>query len=137
MLLYVTVKNQGKRKPVLARRELVLQETPDNLQELITAIVSSQVKELADKQGRGELISVLTGGGNRKREFSGKIGFRTVYSDKPAEPEQAVEAAILAFEHGLYKVFLRGEACARLYAPLQLSEGDELVFISFTRLAEY
>lgn len=137
MLLYVTVKNQGKRKPVLARRALVLQETPDNLQELITAIVSSQVKELADKQGQGELIPVLTGGGNRKREFSGKIGFRTVYSDKPAEPEQAVEAAILAFEHGLYKVFLRGEACARLHAPLQLSEGDELVFISFTRLAEY
>lgn len=56
MLLYVTVKSVGKRKPVLGRREWVLEQTPGNLEELITAVVALQVKELTDKQGRGELI---------------------------------------------------------------------------------
>jgi hypothetical protein len=137
MLLYVTVKNPGKRKPVLERRELILQETPGNLQELITGIVSSQVQVLADKQGRGELIPYLTRDEIRDRRSSGKIGFGTVYNDRLPELDQAVEAALLAFEDGLYKVFLREEACNRLHAPLLLNEGDELVFIRFTMLAEY
>ncbi len=135
MLLYVTVKNSGKRKPVLERRELVLQETPGNLEELITAIVALQLKELADKQGRGELIPYLTRGEIRERGISGKIGFGTVYNNKPPELEQAVEAALLAFEDGLYKVFLREEAFTRLHEPMEIGEGDELVFIRFTMLA--
>jgi hypothetical protein len=135
MLLYVTVKNLGKRKPVLERRELILPETPGNLQELITAIVAVQVQELADKQGRGELMRYLTRDELRDRRTSGKIGFGSVYNDKLPELDQAVEAALLAFEDGLYKVFLREEACALLHEPLHLLEGDELVFIRFTMLA--
>lgn len=135
MLLYVTVKNLGKRKPVLKRREVVLQETPGNLQELITEIVSLQVQELADKQGRGELIPYLTRGEIRERGISGKIGFGTVYNNKLPELDQAVEAALLAFEDGVFKVFLREEACTRLQEPLEIGEGDELVFIRFTMLA--
>lgn len=135
MLLYVTVKSVGKRKPVLGRRELVLEETPGNLEELITAVVALQVKELTDKQGRGELIPFLTGDAINNQRVSGKIGFGTVYNDNPPEPGAAVEAALLAFEDGLYKVFLREEACKRLQEPLVLNEGDELVFIRFTMLA--
>ncbi|UQZ34908.1 hypothetical protein C2I18_16105 [Paenibacillus sp. PK3_47] len=135
MLLYVTVKSMGKRRPVLERRELVLEPAPGNLEELITAIVAKQVKELADKQGRGELIPFLTANAVNNQRVTGKIGFGTAYNDKPPELEKAAEAALLAFEDGLYKVFLREEACERLQEPLLLNEGDELVFIRFTMLA--
>ncbi|WP_245236990.1 hypothetical protein [Paenibacillus ihuae] len=132
VLLYVTVKKLGKRKPVLERRELVLHETPGNLQELITRIVSLQVQELADKQGRGELIPYLTRGELRERGISGKIGFGTVYNNKLPELDKTVEAVLLAFEEGLFKVFLREKACTRLQEPLEIGEGDELVFIRLT-----
>ncbi|CAM4517482.1 hypothetical protein [Paenibacillus typhae] len=131
MRLYVTVKSGGKRKPVLGRRELILAQTPGNLEELITAVVATQMKELTDKQGRGELIHFLTGGAINNQRGSGKTGFGTVYNDNLPELGKALEAALLGFEDGLYKVFVRGEACQRLQEPLVLNDGDELVFIRF------
>lgn len=135
MLLYATVKSVGKRKPVLERKKLIFDKPPGNLQELITEIVALQIKELADKQGRGEFIPFLTGGNIRAQGISGKVGFGTVYNEKLPELETAVETALLAFEDGLYKVFIREEACTRLNEPLLLGEGDEVVFIRFTMLA--
>lgn len=135
MRLYVTVKSLGKRKPVLARQELLLQRTPATLQELITEIVVLQVQELADKQGRGEIIPYLTGSEIEKQGENGKVGFGTVYNGELPDTGEAAAAALLAFEDGLYKVFLEEQECALLEEPLQIQEGDELVFIRFTMLA--
>ncbi|AIQ56303.1 hypothetical protein [Paenibacillus borealis] len=135
MRLYVTVKSLGKRKPVLARQELLLQGTPATLQELITEIVALQVQGLADKQGRGEIIPYLTGSEIHEQGENGKVGFGTVYNSELPDTGEAVAAALLAFEDGLYKVFLEEQECALLEEPLQIQEGDELVFIRFTMLA--
>ncbi|WP_342424448.1 hypothetical protein [Paenibacillus sp. FSL E2-0178] len=135
MRLYVTVKSLGKRKPVLARQELVLQGTPATLQELITEIVVLQVQGLADKQGRGEIIPYLTGNEIEEQGENGKVGFTTIYNGEPPDTGEAVAAALLAFEDGLYKVFLQERECALLEEPLQIQDGDELVFIRFTMLA--
>lgn len=58
-----------------------------------------------------------------------------MYSETKPEVEQATAAALLAFEDGLYKVFVQEEECSALDEPLRLEEGDELTLIRFTMLA--
>ncbi|NQX47571.1 hypothetical protein HQN87_19735 [Paenibacillus tritici] len=135
MRLYVTVKSLGKRKPVLERKELLLGRTPATVKELIEEVVLQQVQGLVDRQGRGEVLPFLTGAEIGEQGENGKVGFGTVYNGEPPVAAEAVAAALLAFEDGLYKVFLQERECALLEEPLQIGEGDELVFIRFTMLA--
>lgn len=58
-----------------------------------------------------------------------------MYGETKPEVEQATAAALLAFEDGLYKVFVQEEECSALDEPLRLEEGDELTLIRFTMLA--
>ncbi|ASA25895.1 hypothetical protein [Paenibacillus donghaensis] len=135
MKLYVTVKSLGKRKPALARRELVLPEPPKSLEALLTSIVSVQVQEFKDRQGQGEVIPFLTGNEIQAQGEIGKVGFGSLYNDAVPDEEKAIAAALLAFKDGLYRVFLQDEEYTGLDDPLQLEEGAELVLIRFTMLA--
>ncbi|WNS41420.1 hypothetical protein [Paenibacillus sp. MMS20-IR301] len=135
MLLYVTVKSLGKRKPVLERQELVLEQLPATLQELIEQIVILQIEGLVHKQERGDILPFLTGTEIKEQAGNGKVGFGAVYNHEVPDPAKAVAAALLAYEDGLYKVFLQEQECASLKEPLEIHEGDELVFIRFTMLA--
>ncbi|GGG07493.1 hypothetical protein GCM10010912_60170 [Paenibacillus albidus] len=135
MKLYVTVKSLGKRRPVLERRKLELVNTPQTLRELIVEVVSEQVQKLQDKQGQGGIIPFLTGDEIGERGDNGKVGFGTVYNETGPDQDKAVAAALLAFEDGLYKVFVGEKECTALDGPLQMEEGDDLVFIRFTMLA--
>lgn len=135
MKLYVTVKSLGKRKPALARRELVLPEPPKTLKALLASIVSVQVQEFKDRQGQGEVISFLTGNEIQAHGELGKVGFGSLYNDAVPDEEKAIAAALLAFKDGLYRVFLEDEEYNGLDDLLQLEEGTELVLIRFTMLA--
>lgn len=135
MKLYVTVKSLGKRRPVLERRELLLADRPQTLRALISEIVAGQVQAMLERQERGDLIPYLTANEIAEQGDNGKVGFGTVYGETKPEVEQATAAALLAFEDGLYKVFVQEEECSALDEPLRLEEGDELTLIRFTMLA--
>ncbi|MEK4518416.1 hypothetical protein NSS64_24250 [Paenibacillus sp. FSL H8-0122] len=135
MKLYVTVKSLGKRKAVLERKELLLASHPQTLRALISEIVAGQVQAMRERQEQGELIPYLTASEIAEQGDNGKVGFGTVYGETKPEVEQATAAALLAFEDGLYKVFVQEEECSALDEPLRLEEGDELTLIRFTMLA--
>lgn len=135
MKLYVTVKSLGKRKNVLTKIEIKLPFVPTTLRELITEVVIMNVQELKDKQQITQLIPFLTGSEIEARGEIGKIGFGAVYNEQTPDVTKAVETALLAFEDGLFKVFIREEENSHLESPLKLMEGDEIVFIRFTMLA--
>lgn len=135
MKLYVTVKSLGKRKNVLTKIEIKLPVVPKTLRELITEVIIMNVQELKDKQQSTQLIPFLTGSEIEARGENGKIGFGAVYNEQTPDVIKAVETALLAFEDGLYKVFIRDEENSHLESPLKLMEGDEIVFIRFTMLA--
>ncbi|MBE1553680.1 hypothetical protein [Sporosarcina limicola] len=135
MKLYVTVKNLGKRKNVLTKLGIELPIIPTTLRELITEVVSLNVQQLNDKQQSTALIPFLTETEIEERGESGKIGFGAVYNEQSPDLAKAVETAIVAFEDGFYKVFIREDEKSNLELPLTLNEEDEIVFIRFTMLA--
>ncbi len=135
MKLYVTVKSLGKRKNVLTKIGIELPVVPTTLRELITEVVNVNVQELKDKQQSTALVPFLTGAEIEARRESGKVGFGSVYNEQSPDVTKAVETALLAFEDGLYKVFIREEENSHLESTLKLMEEDEIVFIRFTMLA--
>lgn len=135
MKLYVTVKSLGKRKNVLTRLPIELPVIPTTLRELITEVVVLNVQKLTENQQSTALIPFLTGTEIEERRESGKVGFGSVYNEQSPDLAQAIDTALLAFEDGLYKVFIREEENSHLELPLKLMEEDEIVFIRFTMLA--
>lgn len=134
MKLNVMVKRSGKRKK-LVMQELVLPEVPTTLRNLITSIVVQSIHSFKDRQVEQNLIPYLTESDIEERASIGKVSFGTINDDRPPNEHLAVEAALLAFKDGLYRVFLNEEEIEQLDTPLALSDGDKIVFMRFTMLA--
>lgn len=134
MKLTVTVKKPGKRKELVAQ-ELELSSPPQTLRELITMVVEGSVQAFKERQSAKTVIPYLTETQIGESAAQGKVGFGTVYDDRQADPEQAVDAALTAFADGLYRVFINEMEVEHLDAPLVPREGDRIVFMRFTMLA--
>jgi hypothetical protein len=68
-------------------------------------------------------------------ETAGKVGFGTVYSERLADSQAAVAAALQGFEDGLYKVLINDLDIIDLEAKVDLKSGDILTFIRLTFLS--
>ncbi|MGG1518207.1 hypothetical protein ABE504_22505 [Paenibacillus oryzisoli] len=135
MNIYVTVKSIGKRKPHLTKKAYELTSSPTNLRELIREIVADNVRLYNERAEDQPLIPFLTLEEIEARGAEGKVGFGTRYDDRQADEAEAVDAALLAFEDGLYKVFIREEEAMELDAGIDLKDGDDIAFIRLTMLA--
>jgi len=134
MKLNAIVKSPGRKRGVAAR-ELDLPGMPRTLRELIEQTVQAMVGEFEQRRAGDSLLPYLTEREIGEGTKTGKVGFGAVYGEKAPDERQAMEAALLAFEDGLYRVFLRQEEVTELDAPLTLADGDEIVFMRFTMLA--
>ncbi|MED1954219.1 hypothetical protein [Brevibacillus centrosporus] len=135
MRLSVTVKSIGKRKNALSRIPVELQQSPQTLRELISALVEWNVRGLQERQQQLSLVPYLTEGEVQERAENGKVGFGAIYNDAAPDVAKAIDTAILAFEDGLYRVFICEQEAEALDAPLSLKEDDDVVLIRFTMLA--
>lgn len=135
MLLYVNLKQLGKRKQIIGKHPIYLDYCPVTVQELISAIVVEQVKEYNDRLAESELLTHLTSTEIEEKAFVGKIGFGVNYNGMPAETKKAVENALKSFEDGIFRIFLQNEELTSLGQSIELKEGVELTFIRLTLLA--
>jgi len=133
--LYVSIKQAGKRKAYITKKELVLNNVPSNLRELITEIVRINVTAYNNKTPEPLLIQYLAPDQIENQAQTGKVGFGDRRNDKQADVNQAIQTAILAFEDGIYRVFSGENEVSSLNDPLVLKEGDLLTFIRLTMLA--
>lgn len=135
MNIYFTVKSIGKRKPFLTKKAYTLTSTPATLRELIQEIVAHHVRLYNQRAEDQPLIAFLTQEEVEARGAEGKVGFGTRYDDRQANEADAIAAALLAWEDGLYRVFIRDEEATELDASIDLKDGDDIAFIKFTMLA--
>jgi hypothetical protein len=133
--VYITVKSLGKKKNHLDRLAWQLSEAPSTLRSLIIDIVATNVRLFNDRQTEVPLVPFLTKADIELQSTSGKVGFGTLYNEKKADEEEAAATTLLAFEDGLFRVFIKDNEIDNLDAPLALQEGDEIAFIRFTMLA--
>ncbi|MCC8153973.1 MAG: hypothetical protein LIP01_07025 [Tannerellaceae bacterium] len=135
MILFIRLKQLGKRKDVIREKPFKLDTTPSTVQELITAIVRKQVAEFNDCPEENTFLTYLTNQQITDQAEAGKVGFGLHYNQKKADVTEATTHAILSFEDGLYRIFLNEQELIRKEQSIQLADGDRLTFIGLTMLA--
>ncbi|WES95907.1 hypothetical protein P2W68_13705 [Chryseobacterium arthrosphaerae] len=140
MEIRVTVKQLGKKHPVLSEQniEIAYEDSNISLENLLKLIVQQQVEVFNAKsfelEGEDDAkipqdnyLNILTD--------TGKVGFGSIYNLKKANVQKAQANAIQAFEDGLFAVFYNDEQLESLTQTIDLDLQHPFTFIRLAFLA--
>ena len=133
MKIIVNVKGLSRKK-VIHQEEMELKNKISTTKDLITELVKINVEKFNKKIDEKDILSIMTNENIAKAARIGKIGDE-VHGDKKANLEKALDTAYLAFEDGLYCIFINDEQSEKLDDSLNLKDGDILTLIRLTMLA--
>ena len=133
MKIIINVKGLSRKK-VIHQEEVELINKISTTKDLITELVKINVEKFNKKIDDKDILSIMTNEYIAEAARSGKIGDE-VHGDKKANLEKALDTAYLAFEDGLYCIFINDEQTEKLEDNLALKDGDVLTFIKLTMLA--
>ena len=133
MRIIINVKGLSRKK-VIHQEEVELTDNISTTKDLITELVKINVEKFNKKIDDKDILSIMTNEHIVEAARSGKIGDE-VHGDKKANLEKALDTAYLAFEDGLYCIFINDEQSEKLDDNLSLKDGDILTFIRLTMLA--
>ena len=133
MKIIINVKGLSRKK-VIHQEELELINKVSTTKDLVTELVKINVEKFNKKIDDKDILSIMTNEYIAEAARSGKIGDE-VHGDKKANLEKALDTAYLAFEDGLYCIFINDEQTEKLDDSLNLKDGDILTFIRLTMLA--
>lgn len=133
MKIIINVKGLSRKK-VIHQEEVELKNKISTTKDLITELVKINVEKFNKKIDEKDILSIMTNENIAKTARIGKIGDE-VHGDKKANLEKALDTAYLAFEDGLYCIFINDEQSEKLDDSLNLKDGDILTLIRLTMLA--
>ena len=133
MKIIINVKGLSRKK-VIHQEEMELKNKISTTKDLITELVKINVEKFNKKIDERDILSIMTNENIAKAARIGKIGDE-VHGDKKANLEKALDTAYLAFEDGLYCIFINDEQSEKLDDSLNLKDGDILTLIRLTMLA--
>lgn len=133
MKIIINVKGLSRKK-VIHQEEIELINKVSTTKDLVTELVKINVEKFNKKIDDKDILSIMTNEYIAEAARSGKIGDE-VHGDKKANLEKALDTAYLAFEDGLYCIFINDEQTEKLGDSLNLKDGDILTFIRLTMLA--
>lgn len=139
----------GQRRLRVHEHDLVLALPPGQVtaRQLITAAVTAEVAAFQARAEEASLVQVLTQEGLARALAGGAVRTGGPQDTAPAEPVSsgtvtmpvdagaAVDAALLAFADGLFKVFVADRELAADDAPVALADGAQLLFLRLMPLA--
>ena len=133
MKIIINVKGLSRKK-VIYQEEVELKNKISTTKDLITELVKINVEKFNKKIDEKDILSIMTNENIAKATRIGKIGDE-VHGDKKANLKKALDTAYLAFEDGLYCIFINDEQTEKLDDSLNLKDGDILTLIRLTMLA--
>ena len=133
MKIIINVKGLSRKK-VIHQEEMELKNKISTTKDLITELVKINVEKFNKKIDDKDILSIMTNEYIAEAARAGKIGDE-VHGDKKANLEKALDTAYLAFEDGLYCIFINDEQSEKLDDSLNLKDGDIITFIRLTMLA--
>ena len=112
-------------------------DTPLTLRDLIARIVLEEVQAFRERRAERRLIRALTETQIAEGVGRGKVEMGGREEDEPdvADPEAAVATALLAFEDGLYYVFVDNEHRLDLNEEIRLRTESRVTFLRLVALA--
>ena len=135
MIVKINVKQLGKRKDVVNEVPFNYENVPETVEQLIIATVRICVTAYTKRLEENDTMHMLDEKTINDMAGAGKIAFGISYGEKEPDEKVAIDTAIIAFEDGLYRIFLGEEELTDLGQKIQLVEGDSLTFVRLTMLA--
>jgi hypothetical protein len=137
MKITVKLKQAGRKHALIEAKTIEIDEIGTNptLAELLKAVVKQQVREYNEKTAENNLLPFLSTTEIGSGASRGKIGFGRVYSDNKADLDKAQEAALQAFEDGMFAVFAGDRELSRLDDQVRFTDETKFTFIRLTFLA--
>lgn len=133
----VTATVTGHRRRSVREHELALELSPGEVpaRRLIEAAVAAEVSAFAARAEENGFVRVLTADGLREDLARGAVRLGDPERGTPdVDLAAATEAALLAFEDGIFKIFV-GEREVRPGVPAWLEDGASLLFLRLVPLA--
>lgn len=135
MKVFVNVKQIGKRKNKIDRKEYEISGEIKTVKELLTEFVTINVKKFNEGLIEEDVVPYLTDEKISDLSDAGKISFGVDYNGKKQDLEKAIENALQSYEDGIYRVFVNDEEMGEIESEIELKEKDELTFVRLTMLA--
>lgn len=132
--MIVETKIVGRRTP-LERRPLELLGEVATLRDLLEQLVRAEVDGYNGRQVGAGLLRVLTERELEAGAAAGKVSVGPQESARLAEPDEAVKVALLAYNDGMYFVFVDDTQIMTLDEPLTLRPDSTLMLLRLTPLA--
>jgi hypothetical protein len=140
-VLTISARAVGKRKPLVPDWQVPWppqeydSSEPLTLRQLITRIVHQEVEVFKQRQEMGKIVRILTERQIEESLAKGRVGSGGRDLHQTVNPEEAVAAALQAFEDGLYLVILDGAEQRELDREIFLQSDSHLVFVRLVMLA--
>jgi hypothetical protein len=131
----------GQNRPLFPDWSLAIPPewaSPDSslrLRDLITRIVREEVRAFQERRSERRFVHALTASQIAESAERGKVDMGGREEEPDADPEKAVAAALLAFEDGLYYVFVDDEHRQSLDEPIRLRTESRVTFLRLVALA--
>ena len=111
-------------------------DAPLTLRDLIAGIVREQVKAFGERRADRRFLHALSAAQIEAGAERGKIDMGGRTEDEPdVDPDAAVATALLAFEDGLYYVFMDNEHRTSLDDAIKLRTETRVTFLRLVALA--
>ena len=131
MRVFVNMKQIGKRKNVIDKKQYEIADNIALVSDLIREFVSICVKDF----NQDKIIDYLLEQDIRDNADVGKIGFNDRENKNRQDVAKAIDNAIQSYEDGIYRIFLNDEEVGALNDSINLREDDTITFIRLTMLA--
>ncbi|MBN2293920.1 MAG: hypothetical protein JXM70_15950 [Pirellulales bacterium] len=137
----ITTKVLGRRKRILDDWSIPFPPDLDDdgdsltLRDLITRIVIEQIEAFRQRQERRKFIAVLTEQQIDAAAEKGKVDMGGRDLNQKVDTDEAVAAALQAFEDGLYLVSIDAQEYRDLDAQVFLQPDSRITFIRLVMLA--
>ena len=135
MKIYVNIKQIGKRKNKIDRKEYEIKGKIETIKDLLIEFVTINVKEFNEGLTENDVVPYLTDEKINDLSDTGKISFGVDYNGKKQDLQKAIENALQSYEDGIYRVFINDEEIGKINDKMDLQENDELTFVRLTMLA--
>ncbi|BBM53282.1 hypothetical protein JMUB3935_2269 [Leptotrichia trevisanii] len=135
MKVFVNVKQIGKKKNKIDRKEYEISGEIKTVKELLTEFVTINVKKFNEGLIEEDVVPYLTDEKISDLSDAGKISFGVDYNGKKQDLEKAIENALQSYEDGIYRIFVNDEEMGEIESEIELKEKDELTFVRLTMLA--
>ena len=135
MKVYVNVKQIGKKKNKIDKKEYEINEGIKTVKELLTEFVTININEFNNGFTENDIVPYLTDEKINDLSDAGKISFGVDYNEQKQDLEKAVENALQSYEDGIYRIFVNDAEVGEIDCEINLKENDELTFVRLTMLA--